>query len=138
MNATIKKFAKEFLEKYACLDTRLSLPLVVWKPTLNTMQKRAVVKEVKRLFSGSVIFNRHAMLPSGIMGKSYLTPTNVFWQGTSVCVEGDIVYIYEQDGKTTLIKTRGKEYIIPDHSVRTIPYNNFAKIFEQMKPTLKF
>ena len=142
MKTTLKKFSKETIKKYTHTDTRSSLPLVEWKPDLNKSQRRAIVNEVKRMLKDSVIYFRQAMLPGGVAGVAYLTPATIFWQGNSLYITGDVVYIGKQDGKTTVFKTYDTNYVLPEYVVRTITHKEFTDVLEkrykQLTPKAKF
>lgn len=131
MKTSLKKFSKETIEKYTHTDTRSSIPLVEWKPDLNKSQRRAIVNEVKRMLKDSVIYFRQATLPSGVAGVAYLTPVEIFWQGKSLYILGDVVYICKQDGKTTVFKTCDTNYILPEYAVRTITHKEFTDVLEK-------
>lgn len=143
MKLSTKKFSKETIKKYT-VQSKLPLSNIQtldWNPNLNKTQRKAVVKEVKRLLAGSVVYFSEALLPDKTTGVAYLTPFNVFWQGNSLCVSGEFIFIHKDKAVLSVFKTCETNYVIPEIVVHTVTYQDFTdmlgKRYKQLTPKAK-
>lgn len=141
MKLTTKKFSKETIKKYT-VQSKLplsSLQTLDWNPNLNKTQRKAIVKEVKRLLAGSVIYFRQATTSNGNAGVAYLTPVEIFWQGKSLYILGDVVYVCKQDRNLSVFKTCETNYILPEYKVHVVKHKDFTDmLYKQLTPRAKF
>ena len=139
MKITSKRFSKETIKKYTCLD---KLNCLAWKADLNKSQRKEILDELKRLVAGSVVYFREAVSPNNVPGVAYLTPREFYWYIGSLWVTGEVVYICKQEKGVSLFKTHDTNFIVPEIVVRTVSYQDYKDMLEkrckQFIPTPRF
>ena len=142
MKLSKKTLSKETIRNCSVPTKRSSKESLRWNPELTGKQRRAIVKEVKELLAGRVLYLRDGERPDGESGTAYVIPNDVYWFGNVLIFRGISVCAFKNEDSFFITRNVELMRIVPDSMFRTMAHKEFADIIgkkcKQFTPESKF
>ena len=142
MKLTKKTLSNETIRTCSVPRKRSVKESLRWNPELTGKQRRSIIKELKELLAGRVLYMRDGERPNGESGTAYVIPNDVYWLGDSLIFRGISVCAGKNEDSLFLVRNVELMRIIPDSMFRTMSHQEFADIIrkkcKQFNPDSKF